>query len=84
MKLAVLTGPRLWNQDIRGLNRGAGTDKFMDEVRRLRELAERCLRLARFVLDAQVAEGPKELAAGFEASATRLQVKLRGVRDRPF
>jgi hypothetical protein len=33
----------------------------MDEVRRLRELAERCLRLARFVLDAQVAEGPKDL-----------------------
>jgi hypothetical protein len=57
------------------------TGEIMDEVRRLRELAERCLRLARSVLDAQVAKGLNELAVDSEAKATQLEEKLRGGQD---
>jgi hypothetical protein len=53
----------------------------MDEVRRLRELAGRCLRLARSVLDEQAAEKLNELAAEAEASATQREEKLRGGWD---
>jgi hypothetical protein len=53
----------------------------MDEVRRLRELAERCFRLALFVLDDKVAKKLNELGAESIASATQREEKLRGGRD---
>ena len=59
-----------------------GAGDIMEEVRRLRELAERCLRLARSVLDAQVAKGLNELAAEAEASAAQREEALRSCRVR--
>jgi hypothetical protein len=55
-----------------------GAGDIMEEVGRLRELAERCLRLARSAADTRTTTALNNLAAEAEVSATQREEKLQG------